>query len=226
MSNNSDSKPKKKERKLTEAEIKRKANFKAKEAALLEKGYKRKDLTVSIAKANFVGVLLTVPFVAAILAGYYLYNGHFGVLTLLKESSPRYFIYLAIVFVSFIPLAVIHELIHGFFWSKGAENGMKDIQYGFIKEQLTPYCTCLCPLSKKTYIIGSLMPMTILGIILGIVSIFVGQLLLLIISLLQIMGGAGDILITSMLLRYKTKGKDVVLLDHPTDCGLVAFEKA
>ena len=62
MSNNSDSKPKKKERKLTEAEIKRKANFKAKEAALLEKGYKRKDLTVSIAKANFVGVLLTVPF--------------------------------------------------------------------------------------------------------------------------------------------------------------------
>ena len=63
MSNNSDSKPKKKERKLTEAEIKRKANFKAKEAALLEKGYKRKDLTVSIAKANFVGVLLTVPFV-------------------------------------------------------------------------------------------------------------------------------------------------------------------
>ena len=128
--------------------------------------------------------------------------------------------------MSFIPLAVIHELIHGFFWSKGAENGMKDIQYGFIKEQLTPYCACLCPLSKKTYIIGSLMPMTILGILLGIVSIFVGQLLLLIISLLQIMGGAGDILITSMLLRYKTKGKDVVLLDHPTDCGLVAFEKA
>ena len=68
MSNNSDSKPKKKERKLTEAEIKRKANFKAKEAALLEKGYKRKDLTVSIAKANFVGVLLTVPFVAAFFA--------------------------------------------------------------------------------------------------------------------------------------------------------------
>ena len=32
MSNNSDSKPKKKERKLTEAEIKRKANFKRIEA--------------------------------------------------------------------------------------------------------------------------------------------------------------------------------------------------
>lgn len=225
MSNNSDSKPKKKERKLTEAEIKRKANFKAKEAALLEKGYKRKDLTVSIAKANFVGVLLTLPIVALIVLGYYLYNGHFGVLTLLKENSPRYFIYLAVVFVSFIPLAVVHELIHGFCWARGAENGKKDIQYGFIKEQLTPYCACLSPLKKKTYIIGSMMPMTILGIILGIISIFVGQLLLLIIAVLQVFGGAGDILITSMLLRYKTKGKDVVLIDHPTDCGLVAFEK-
>jgi len=225
MSNNTQNKPKK-ERKLTEAEIKRKANFKAKEAALLEKGYKRKDLTVSIAKANFVGVLLTIPFIAAILAGYYLYNGHFGVLTLLKDDSPTYFIYLAVIFVSFIPLAVIHELIHGFVWSRGTENGLKDIQYGFIKEQLTPYCACLCPLSKKMYIIGSMMPMTILGILLGIVSIFTGQLLLLVISLLQVSGGAGDILITSMLLRYKTKGKDVVLLDHPTDCGLVAFEKA
>lgn len=225
MSNNTQNKPKK-ERKLTEAEIKRKANFKAKEAALLEKGYKRKDLTISIAKANFVGVLLTIPFIAAILAGYYLYNGHFGVLTLLKDDSPTYFIYLAVVFVSFIPLAVIHELIHGFFWSRGTENGLRDIQYGFIKEQLTPYCACLCPLSKKMYIIGSMMPMTILGILLGIVSIFTGQLLLLVISLLQVLGGAGDILITSMLLRYKTKGKDVVLLDHPTDCGLVAFEKA
>lgn len=225
MSNNTQNKPKK-ERKLTEAEIKRKANFKAKEAALLEKGYKRKDLTISIAKANFVGVFLTIPFIAAILAGYYLYNGHFGVLTLLKDDSPTYFIYLAVIFVSFIPLAVIHELIHGFVWSRGTENGLKDIQYGFIKEQLTPYCACLCPLSKKMYIIGSMMPMTILGILLGIVSIFTGQLLLLVISLLQVLGGAGDILITSMLLRYKTKGKDVVLLDHPTDCGLVAFEKA
>lgn len=223
MGNKTD-KPKK-ERKLTEAEIKRKANFEAKEAALLEKGYKRKDLTISIAKANFVGVLLTIPFIAAILAGYYLYNGHFGVLTLLKDDSPTYFIYLAVIFVSFIPLAVIHELIHGFVWSRGTENGLKDIQYGFIKEQLTPYCACLCPLSKKMYIIGSMMPMTILGILLGIVSIFTGQLLLLVISLLQVSGGAGDILITSMLLRYKTKGKDVVLLDHPTDCGLVAFEK-
>ena len=75
------------------------------------------------------------------------------------------------------------------------------------------------------YILGSMMPMTILGVVLGIVSIFVGSFILLAISVIQIIGGAGDILITTMLLFHKTKGKDVVLLDHPTKIGLVAFEK-
>ena len=50
------------------------------------------------------------------------------------------------------------------------------------------------------------MPMTVLGIVLGIVSIFIGNVAVLIIAVLQTMGGAGDILISSMLLFYKTKG--------------------
>ncbi|MBO4687514.1 MAG: DUF3267 domain-containing protein [Clostridiales bacterium] len=213
------------EHKLTEAEIRRAENFKVKEAALLEKGYKRKDLTISIAQANFVGVLLTLPFIAAIAAGYYFYNGGFGIRTLLNENIKLYFIYIAIIMVSFVPLAVIHEWIHGTCWRFGAENGKKDIEYGFIKEKLTPYCTCLSPLTKPMYIFGSLMPMTILGIVLGVVSIFVGNIALLAISVVQTMGGAGDILVTSILLRYKTKGKDFILMDHPTAVGLVAFEK-
>jgi len=220
-----DNKEKTKERKLTEAEIRRAENFKVKEKVILEKGYERKDLTISIAKANLVGPLLILPFAIALAAGYYLRNGGFGISKLLDENIALYFIYLVLVIVTAIPLAVIHERIHGFCWSLSAENGSKDIEYGFIKEQLTPYCTCLSPLKKPAYIIGSLMPMTILGIILGIVSIFAGNICLFVIALLQAFGGSGDILITSMLLRYKTSGKDVILMDHPTECGLVAFEK-
>lgn len=70
-----------------------------------------------------------------------------------------------------------------------------------------------------------MMPMTILGVILGVVSVFVGFFPLLVVAILQIIGGAGDILISVMLLMRKTKGKDVVLLDHPTKIGLVSFEK-
>ena len=67
--------------------------------------------------------------------------------------------------------------------------------------------------------------MTILGVGLGIVSIFTNFLPLLVVAVFQTIGGAGDILISCMLLFRKTKGKDIVLLDHPTKIGLVAFEK-
>ena len=39
------------------------------------------------------------------------------------------------------------------------------------------------------------------------------------------MGGAGDILISAMLLFRKSDAKETILLDHPTKIGLVAFEK-
>lgn len=210
---------------LTEAEIKRQELFDENEKKILAKGYKRHDLIISVLKANFVGILLTVPFIAAMVIGYYLKNGMPDIKTVMEEKPVLYFVVLFGTFVVSILLAVVHEKIHGWFWAAGAENGSKDIEFGFQKETLTPYCTCKSPLAKKTYIIGSMMPMTILGIIPGIVSVFIGSIPLLIIAILQTMGGSGDILISSMLLLHKTKDKDVILLDHPTKIGLVAYEK-
>ena len=211
--------------KLTEAEKKRQEAFDIKEKELVSQGYVRNDVTISLLKANIFGVLLTLPFVALFTVPYYFWNGGFGIMKILHESSVKYFIGLAIIFISMIPLAVIHELIHGTCWSLGAVNGRKDMEYGFQKETLTPYCYCRSPLSKPFYIFGSLMPMMTLGVLVGIASIFIGNLIVLCIAILQTMGGAGDILVTSMLILYKTKGKDVVLLDHPNECGLVVFEK-
>ena len=201
---------------LTEAEIKRQKAFDEKEKKLLEKGYVRKDILISVLTANFVGILLTLPFVAAMALGFYFRNGFPNLGEIMQEKPVMYFVGLGIV---------LHEKIHGWFWTIGAENGAKDIEFGFMKETLTPYCTCASPLSKPIYILGSMMPMTILGIVLGIVSVFTGSFVLLLIAALQTIGGAGDILISCMLLFRKTKGKDVVLLDHPTKIGLVAFEK-
>ena len=210
---------------LTEAEIKRQAAFDEKEKKFLEKGYERKDIQISVLTANFVGILLTLPFVAIIVAGYILRNGMFDFHKVLDENPVLYFAGIGGILAASIVLTVVHEKIHGWFWTIGAENGKKDIEFGFQKETFTPYCTCTSPLTKSMYILGSMMPMTILGVVLGIVSIFVGSFILLAISVIQIIGGAGDILITAMLLFHKTKGKDVVLLDHPTKIGLVAFEK-
>ena len=55
---------------LTEAEIKRQQAFDEKEKKLLEQGYERHDILISVVKANFAGVLLTLPFIIAIVAGF------------------------------------------------------------------------------------------------------------------------------------------------------------
>ena len=210
---------------LTEAEIKRQAAFDEKEKKLLAQGYERHDILISVVKANFVGILLTLPFIIAVAAGFIAWNGIPDIPGLLKNSPVMYFVGLFGAFLACIPLAVVHEKIHGWFWSIGAENGSKDIEFGFMKETLTPYCTCASPLSKPLYILGSMMPMTILGVVIGIISVFTGSIVLLIISVIQIMGGAGDILISAMLLFRKSDAKETILLDHPTKIGLVAFER-
>lgn len=210
---------------LTEAEIKRQKLFDENEKKLLAKGYKRHDIIISVLKANVVGLLLTLPFIALMIVGFILRNGVPDFDGMLANNPVMYFVWMGIIIAASLVFTVVHEKIHGWCWSIGAENGSKDIEFGFQKENLTPYCTCKSPLSKSIYIFGSMMPMTILGIVIGIVSIFIGNVAVLIIAILQTMGGAGDILISSMLLFYKTKGKDVILLDHPTKIGLVVFEK-
>ena len=211
----------KKERKLTDKEAKRLEKFEAISASLTDQGYVRNDLIISILKANVVGPLLTLPFMAALVIVFFVIHGKAPVTAMLDSNGWG----LILAGLSSIPLAVVHECIHGLSWSISAKNHLKDIEFGFIASNLTPYCYCASPLSKGMYLFGSMMPMTVLGIVLGIVGIIIASPEVVIAALIQCLGGSGDILISAMLLKYRTKGKDIVLMDHPTECGLVVFER-
>lgn len=213
-------------RQLSEQEQKRVAAFALTEDKMKEKGYVRKDLTITIQKANVVGPLLVLPFMIAVCAAFILIRGMDPIMSMVREKKLIDGILLVVAGISMVPLAIVHEFIHGLSWGIFAQNHMKDIEYGFIKEMITPYCYCRAPLSKRQYIFGSMMPMTILGLGLSVLGIVFSSPALLIAGLLQLLGGSGDILITSMLLRYKTQGRDFVIMDHPSECGLVVFEKA
>ena len=215
----------KQERNLSEAEKKRVEAFAVTEEKMKQEGYVRKDLTISIEKANLVGPLLVLPIMAVLIAVFIILYGFEPVREVIKDHSLWTGVSIVFAGLSIIPLAIVHEWIHGLSWGISAKHHMKDIEYGFIKEKLTPYCYCRSPLSKGAYVFGSMMPLTILGVVVSIVAIIIASPVLLLVGLMQVLGGCGDILITGMLLRYKTNGKDVVLLDHPTECGLIVFEK-
>ena len=69
-----------------------------------------------------------------------------------------------------------------------------------------------------------MMPGVILGIIPSIISVFTGNVLFLVFGVLSILGAGGDFLIILVILKHKIN-KDAVYLDHPTQLGLVCFEK-
>lgn len=117
---------------------------------------------------------------------------------------------------------VLHELIHGIFWSIYAKNGWKSIKFGIMKEHFTPYCHCKEPLKVKHYIIGAVMPLIILGIIPGVVAWFNGNWPLLLFGFFFTISAIGDMMIINLVRKLD---KDTYVQDHPSEAGYYVFTK-
>ncbi len=205
-------------RKLSEKEQRRLAAFEATCKRYLQQGYKKTDLTIGIVKANLVVLLIAIPVVAV------------GMLLFAWKNSmaappvPQRALLLAVLI---LVLIVVHELIHGITWSLFTERHFKDIEFGFMKEYLTPYCTCLVPLSKKHYLLGALMPGLLLGLIPTALGILLGSPLLFWTGIVMLLSAGGDLMIVMKLLAFKKQNEstEVLIYDHPTQAGSVIFEK-
>lgn len=207
-----------KERKLTQAEARRKERFEKISDDLIGEGFMRQDLIIDIVKANIGALVVMMPFIIVMGVLYYTANMHKSIGSF---SLSSYMMFLGL----FLFLIIAHELIHGITWSIFTPNHMKDIEFGVIWSAVTPYCTCGQPLSKKQFIIGAAMPTLILGFGLGIVSIVTGQLMMFLLAEALILGGGGDFLIIIKLLRFNSDRKEQLYYDHPYECGLVVFER-
>ena len=208
-----------KNRKLSAKEQRRLNVFEETCERLSQEGYKKTDLTISIVKANLFVVLLAIPVVAI---GVLLFAWKNPISLILPSPQGS-----LLFFVLFFVLVVVHELIHGLTWSLYAEHHFKDIEFGFMKEYLTPYCTCTTPLLKSHYIMGALMPCVVLGILPMLIGILVGSHLLFWTGIVMILAAGGDIMIVIKVLAYKSQrdSKEILVYDHPTQAGSVIFER-
>ncbi len=203
------------ERELTGAEQARKEAFERTRAAYEAQGYRYRPLVISVIAANVGAVALALPLDILLGIGFFLLHpeggGTFDLLGML------------LVLVAFLALIVVHELIHGLVWGICAKRHWKAVSFGVIWKYLTPYCTCDEPLSRRAYVAGALAPTIVLGLVPVAVAYVTGSILWLGIGLLMILGGGGDLAIVLKMLRFKPDGADVLYLDHPYECGLVAF---
>ena len=206
-----------KARKLSAAEQKRLARFEDMAAQLVAQGYRRTDLTVSIKKANFFAIVIGIIFAVVCIE-----------LFVFVDDDADFFIgwdgWLIFLF-SYLVLIVAHEFIHGLTWSFFTPNHFKDIEFGFMTQYLTPYCTCGVPLGKGPYVLGALTPLMTLGIIPIVVAFAIKSVLLLYIGILMTISAAGDIMLVIKLLAYRSTASEIMYCDHPTQAGSVVFER-
>ena len=209
----------KKERTLSPAERKRKEHFQVTCEEMEGKGYRRKDLTVGILRANVMSLIVMLPFV--VLAGWiYLAVNPLGSFSI-KISLGGYGIFL----LALIILVVTHEGIHGLTWGLFAQGHFRSIQVGVIWKSLTPYCTCSAPLKRWQYLLGGAMPTLILGFGLAAVGIGLGSFWIFVTAQLMVLSGGGDFFIMLKLMLYRPTGQEALYFDHPYECGLVVFER-
>ena len=206
------------ERKLTPAEQKRKAAFEAVCAEMARAGYTRKNFLIGIVQANTLSVLVMLPFLA--LAAW-LYSPCIA-------AGGDFFLggQFLLLFAALLVLLVVHECIHGLTWGFFAPSHFASISFGVIWKALTPYCTCNAPLRRWQYVLGAAMLTLVLGAGLTAAAALLHQNWLFLLAEIMILGGGGDFLILLHMLRYRPASGEVLCLDHPYECGFVAFEKA
>lgn len=201
-----------KEERMSDKESRMK-NYRIQREAMLDAGYQEYVGTISILKANLWALATAGPF--AVLAAV-IYLAKWGVGSI-SVSFGGMVLFLLLFLIS-IP---VHEGLHGLTWGICCRNHFKSIRFGIMKDSGTPYCHCMEPLRFGSYLAGGLMPFFLLGIVLFFISLFMHSFLLLLLSVINILCAGGDTTIAWMLLRYR----DAEILDHPTDCGFVAFRK-
>ena len=180
-------------------------------------GYRKTELTISITVASLITILAGIPLLILSIMLFHRINGIWGFS--LGTGNTASFLILMLV------LTVVHELLHGAAWSLFCENGWKDIEFGFIVKSLTPYCTCASPLPKWSYIMGAMTPLFVLGVVPYMIGLFSGNLYVLFMAVVMILGAGGDIMLVIRLLRFRSESSEVLVYDHPTEAGSVVFEK-
>ena len=208
-------------RTLSAAEQRRKEEFERLCAQMQAEGWQVTDLTVGVVYANVMAFVLAGPLCAAL-----------GLAFVLTVPEPGAALANAFglwgtlgLLAAYAVCVVLHELTHGFVWALFVPGGWKNIEFGFMKEYATPYCTCSRPMGRLQYTAGALAPTLLLGVLPGVWGILSGSGWWLVLGVFMTLAGGGDLTLLLKLWQHRPAGRQVLYMDHPWQVGSVAFER-
>lgn len=120
-----------------------------------------------------------------------------------------------------IPWLILHELLHSFSYVIHGAN-FKNITYGMSLENGILYCLCKQNISKKNILYSLLYPFVWIGIVTYILGILCGSEVLILLSIINISGCVGDLIMFFFIL--KLKNVEFSEFDNPTSFGIYTVE--
>lgn len=172
----------------------------------------KRDLSVSMARANLIALFIAIPVVV-------LQFVLFGIFHPGTDLSVTW--NFAVFLLVIISGVVIHELIHGVAWMLAGRKPRSSIKFGFQTATLTPYAHLKEPVEVNAYRIGAFMPGLIVGILPFLLCLATGNTNLLWFSLVHTTAAGGDWLIL-WLIRNVDSGS--LVEDHPSQAGCYVIE--
>ncbi len=107
-----------------------------------------------------------------------------------------------IFFIVMILWMVLHEIIHGIAYRIGGAD-KNDIVFGASLENGVFYCKAKKYINKKCIMLSLLSPLVLIGIVTFIIGVIISNLWLIALSIINISGAAGDIVMFIFFLRQK-----------------------
>ena len=200
---------------MTEAEIRRTKNLGRLSGELEAQGWHATELTIPMEEVGTKGLLFGIVMCLPFLVAWLVFHG---------LSAPQLWQVFAIC-AGYVVLIPVHEGVHGLTWALCNPQHFKAVEFGFMREYLTPYCTSVEPMDRTAYLAGSLMPLLVLGFAPAVVGIAFGNGVTFVLGLLMVLGASGDMLVAVQLVQHGKGAGEMLCVDHPSECGLVVFER-
>jgi hypothetical protein len=186
-------------------------------------GYVKEELTMDAARANVLAVMISLPILFILAIPFILLNLDSFRLQSLKTNFDFWARPLGAIIVLVVMAVgiVVHELIHGITFSLFAKAGFKSVKFGILTKTLTPYCHCKEPLLVWQYILSTIMPAVVLGLIPSLIAMVKGSIGLMLFGIFFTIAAAGDFIIIYLLRKQRSTSR---VQDHPEKIGCYIFK--
>lgn len=172
----------------------------------------KRDLSISLARANVIVLFISIPVVILQFLIFSMVHGGKNL-----QTTWNFVTFIIVVLLGI----VVHELIHAISWIIFGQKSFSAIKLGFQLKTFTPYAHLKESVEVNAYRIGAFMPGFILGILTYILSLLLRDGNLFWFSLVHTAASGGDWLVL-WLIRNVKSGMQVE--DHPTNAGCYVIE--